>query len=59
MMGGGLPTTRKLTALNPGVKKTSRSDQILASFQTWDEQLPMEPEALQPIFEGLLKNSEN
>ena len=34
MMGGGLPTPRGLTALNPGVKKPTRSDQISAGFQT-------------------------
>ena len=59
MMRGHLPTPRRLTPLNPGVKKPSRSDQILASFQTWDEQLPMEPEALPPIFGGLFNNSED
>ena len=31
----------------------------MAGFQTWNEQLLMEPKAMQPIFGGLFKDSED
>ena len=31
----------------------------MAGYQTWDEQLPLELEAIKPIFGGLFKDSDD
>ena len=55
----GLPTPRRLTALRPGIRQPAKRDDMIAGYQTWDAQLPTKPEAVQPIFGGLFKDSED
>ena len=53
-----LPTPTRLMATKSVLKKPVKKDDISAEFYTWDD-APKEPEAVQPIFGGLFKDSEN
>ena len=54
-----LLTPRRLTALKPGVRAPFRKNDLNDGYQTWDDQLPAKPEAVQPMFGGLFKDSED
>ena len=55
----GLPTPRRLTALKPGIRQPARREAMSDGFQTWNAQLPAQPEAVLPMFGGLFKDSED